>query len=117
MDVFSFGITRIPKAIKAFFEKEGLSDEDIDQYIFHQANKFMNEKIRKKIGAPEDKVPYTLYDYANVSSATIPLTITEAFQRKNDASKILCCGFGVGLSWGIAYFELNKDTLLNTIEL
>ncbi len=117
MDVFSFGITRIPKAIKAFCEKEELQDSDIDFYIFHQANKFMNEKIRKKIGATEEKVPYTLHDFANVSSATIPLTITQSMAERHTGSNILCCGFGVGLSWGIAYFKLDRDVLLKTIAL
>jgi 3-oxoacyl-[acyl-carrier-protein] synthase-3 len=118
MDVFSFGITKVPKAIKSFYEESNLDESKVDYFIFHQANMFMNEKIRNKLKIPEEKVPYTLYDYANVSSATIPLTISSAL--KNNVSKslnIIACGFGVGLSWGVANIILPKDIYLNTIEL
>lgn len=117
MDVFSFGITKVPKAVKDYYEKTNLSKEDFDFFIFHQANMFMNEKIRKKLKLEEEKVPYTLYDYANTSSATIPLTLTTKLKDKiKNNTKILACGFGVGLSWGIAQFEINKKGYFNTIE-
>lgn len=118
MDVFSFGITKVPKAIKAFYEEAGVNDEDVDFFIFHQANMFMNEKIRKKLKLPEDKVPYTLHDYANVSCATIPITISSKLKDKMDRKRnIIACGFGVGLSWGTVNFELPQEIYLNTIEL
>lgn len=53
-----------------------LEVNEIDYFIFHQANLFMNEKIRKKLKIPEEKVPYSLRDYGNTSCATIPLTLT-----------------------------------------
>lgn len=117
MDVFSFGITRVPKAIKAFYELIEKSDDDIDYYFFHQANLFMNEKIRKKLKISQEKVPYSLYDFGNVSSATIPITISSKLKGKLiQNTPVLSCGFGVGLSWGVSYFELSKNTYLNTIE-
>lgn len=118
MDVFSFGITKVPKAIKSFYEESNLDERNIDYFIFHQANMFMNEKIRTKLKISEEKVPYTLYNYANVSSATIPLTITSKLKNKVSKSlNIIACGFGVGLSWGVANFNLSKDIYLNTIDL
>jgi 3-oxoacyl-[acyl-carrier-protein] synthase-3 len=118
MDVFSFGITKIPRAIKSFYEETAIKDASVDYFIFHQANMFMNEKIRKKLKLPEEKVPYSLYEYANVSSATIPLTITSKLKDKIDKEKnILACGFGVGLSWGTVNFSIFENTFLNTIEL
>lgn len=118
MDVFSFGITTVPKAIKLFYEEAAIKEETIDFFIFHQANMFMNEKIRKKLKLPEAKVPYSLYNFANVSSATIPLTICVELRNKiKTTSNIIACGFGVGLSWGTVNFNLSKNTYLNIIEI
>jgi 3-oxoacyl-[acyl-carrier-protein] synthase-3 len=105
-DVFSFGISVIPAEINKFFEHFNYDIESFDFAFFHQANKFMNEKIRKKIGFTEQQVPYSLQDYGNTSSATIPLTISHHFEHGGATNKnILLCGFGVGLSWGICSFN------------
>ncbi len=67
---------------------------------------FMNEKIRKKLKLPEEKVPYTLYDYANVSCATIPITISSKLKDRMDRKRnIIACGFGAE----ILNFELGTD--------
>jgi 3-oxoacyl-[acyl-carrier-protein] synthase-3 len=68
---------------------------------------FMNEQIRKKLKLPAEKVPYSLKDFGNTASASIPLTLLT--QLKNDLieKKLqhIACGFGVGLSWGSMYFS------------
>lgn len=110
-DVFSFGISVIPAEIKMFFNHFNCNPESFDYAFFHQANKFMNEKIRKKVGFTEQQVPYSLQDYGNTSSATIPLTISHLFgYGDSDATNknVLLCGFGVGLSWGICSFNTNN---------
>ncbi len=118
MDVFSFGITKVPKAITTFYEEIALDPADIDYFLFHQANMFMNEKIRKKLKLEEEKVPYSLYEFGNVSSATIPITITTELSGKiNSKKNILACGFGVGLSWGIGTFSIDETTYLNHIDI
>ena len=118
MDVFSFGISRVPKSVKSFLNTINLSTSSIDYYIFHQANKFMNEKIRKKLKIEPEKVPYSLYDFANTSSATIPLTITTQFNQKDlKEKKVLFCGFGVGLSWASVILDLNNDLYTLNIDL
>lgn len=106
-DVFVFGITKAPKSIKALVEKYNISIESIDYLLLHQANKMMNDKIRKKVGVEESKVPYSLSEYGNTSSCSIPLTIVSQLREevKEKNKKYLACGFGVGLSWGTAYFE------------
>jgi len=116
-DVFSFGISVIPAAVSEFYSRFALTNDKVDYAYFHQANKFMNEKIRKKIGLTEEQVPYSLYDYGNTSSATIPLTITYHFKGNNKAAQnkeILLCGFGVGLSWGICLLN-TKDIFISDI--
>ena len=70
----------------------------------------MNEKIRKKLKMPEEKSPYSLDEYGNTSSASIPLTIVTRcrsdFEKKT--LKVLATAFGVGLAWGSVYFETDK---------
>ena len=106
-DVFIFGITKAPKSIKDLIAHFNLNKEQIDFLILHQANKLMNDKIRKKVGIEEDKVPYSLDEFGNTSSASIPLTIVTRLnnQVENTRKRFLACGFGVGLSWGSVYFE------------
>lgn len=117
--VFTFGITKAPKSVNALLEKYGLEKENIDYYIFHQANRIMNEKIRTKLKLPEEKVPYSLREYGNTSSASIPLTINHklADQVKNTPTQFVACAFGVGLSWATVVFSTEQLICPSIIEL
>ncbi len=110
MDVFSFGISKAPQSVKKLLEFAGRDKDAVDYYIFHQANLFMNEMIRKKLKLAQEQVPYSLAEYGNTSSATIPLTmVAELGERlRNDSLEILGCGFGVGLSWGSILFDTDR---------
>lgn len=107
MDVFSFGINRAPASVAQLVDYFKLDKDGIDDFFFHQANRFMNEMIRKKLGIEIARVPYSIERFGNVSSATIPLTMIS--ERANELTKFrrknIACGFGVGLSWGSVYFE------------
>lgn len=118
-DVFSFGITEAPRTCKKLMEHLHLSNEDIDYAIFHQANKMMNEKIRKKLGLPENKVPYSLRHFGNTSSASIPLTMVTELRSnlQQQSSRLLLCGFGVGLSWGTLYTKCDSLVVSELIEI
>ncbi len=102
MDVFSFGISQAPQSVRELSDRFAIPLNDINYFFFHQANKLMNEHIRKKLGLDPGKVPGSLKDFGNTSSASIPLTmVTESAEAlKTTLNKILGCGFGVGLSWG-----------------
>ena len=116
MDVFSFGISVVPKAIQDFLAKLDRNIDDFDFFIFHQANKFMNEKIRKKLRIEPEKVPYSLHNYANTSCATIPLTITTQITSiPKGGLTLFLCGFGVGLSWGSSILNLSEEFYSNNI--
>lgn len=119
MDVFSFGISKAPQSVNKLLELVNKERGDIDFFLFHQANLFMNEKIRKKLKLKETQVPYSLRDYGNTSSATIPLTMVTQLQSKLQNVKLshVGCGFGVGLSWGSVYFETDKIVCPDLIEL
>ena len=119
MNVFSFGITKAPKAIKQLSEHFKIDTEKIDIFTFHQANLMMNEMIRKKLKLPKDKVPYCIDEFGNTSSASIPLALVtrERHRLQNETLQHIACGFGVGLSWATAWFETNKIVVPNLIEV
>ncbi|MCV9926876.1 ketoacyl-ACP synthase III [Flavobacterium sp. LS1R49] len=119
MDVFSFGISQGPKTVNRLIEKFEIDKDKIDYFVFHQANMMMNKMIIKKLKLPVEKVPFSLRDFGNTSSATIPLTIVSELKEKilNKPTSILMCGFGVGLSWGTMLAKDCKIDCLDLIEL
>ena len=78
MDVFSFGITTAPRSVKKLAEHYGFDYSSYDYLVLHQANMKMNNMIAKKLKFPMEKVPSSMWDYGNTSSASIPLTIRTA---------------------------------------
>ena len=109
MDVFSFAITKVPKAMKKLCAEYEINLEEVDHLVLHQANKLIIDAIAKRMKMPNEKVPLGLREYGNTTSASIPLTIVSACSEeyRNGHQKSLVCGFGTGLSWGSAYFETN----------
>ena len=119
MSVFSFAISKAPKSIKSIAEKDGIDLEKVDYVLLHQANLFMNEKIRKKLKLSPEQVPYSLKDFGNTSCASIPLAIVTQCKEKFETSKVKCigCGFGIGLSWGSVIFDTKHIVVPELIEL
>lgn len=107
MDVFGFGITTAPKSVKKLAEHFGFDYQTYDYFLFHQANMKMNNMIVKKLKLDPAKVPSEMYNFGNTSSASIPLLMVTQIrdQINGQKKKFLCCGFGVGLSWGTVAFE------------
>lgn len=101
-EIFSFTLDVVPKTIDDVCAKNGLSRDDIDLYVFHQANKFMLDTIRKVNFLPRDKFYVNLEDTGNTVSSTIPIALkrAEAEGRLKQGMKVMIVGFGVGLSWG-----------------
>lgn len=115
-DVFLFGISRVPKEIKKFLDLHSFSNEDFDFFIMHQANLKMNKMISKKLKVDDNKVLYSINEFGNTSSLSIPLTLTVNRDLLiGENLKILCCGFGVGLSWGSALLNVNDKTIFKNI--
>jgi 3-oxoacyl-[acyl-carrier-protein] synthase-3 len=119
LEVFSFGISRAPKTVKSLWNYFGLTEAKFDYFLFHQANKQMNEKIRNKLEIPVEKVPYNLADFGNCSSASIPLLmVTNLTNELQSNSLNLCfCGFGVGLSWGTVAVVTDKIVVSELVEI
>lgn len=119
MDVFSFGISTAPKSIKKLADKFGFNYLESDYFIFHQANKKMNDMINKKLNLPLEKVPSCMWEFGNTSSASIPLTIvTQLSPNAVEGEKqFICCGFGVGLSWGTVEFKTKNLVISKLVEV
>lgn len=118
MDVFSFAITKVPKAIKKLLAEYGIEIVNVDNLVLHQANKVILENIAKRLSVPMDKVPMGLKNYGNTTSASIPLSIVS--ERRDAMAGYQCnvvCGFGTGLSWGAAYFETENVICPPVVEI
>ena len=107
MTVFGFGVSIAPKSVLNLVEKFNIDMSEIDYFLFHQANQYMNEKIRKKLKIEPEKVPYCLKDFGNTGGPSIPLTIVTQVREAFEGKKLnnLSCAFGVGLAWGCVHFE------------
>jgi len=101
-EIFSFTSKAVPELVDQILVKSKLNLEEINLFIFHQANQFMLNHIRKKINIPEDKFFIFLKNCGNTVSSTIPIALREAIDSKSIKANdtILLAGFGVGYSWG-----------------
>ena len=119
MDVFSFAITKVPKALKKLMAEYGLDLSSVDNLYLHQANKMIVEHIAKRMSIPMEKTPMSLLEYGNTTSASIPLTMVSERAKELGSSKQknLMCGFGTGLAWGAAYIETENVICPPVVEL
>lgn len=107
-EIFNFTIEAVPIAVEQCLNKNKLSLNEIDYVIFHQANKYMIEYLRKKMGIPKEKFYANMLLTGNTVSATIPIAYSDAIEKGNivPGNRILLCGFGVGYSWGAVVVEV-----------
>lgn len=119
MDVFSFAITKVPKAIKKLCSEFSLDINNIDNLVLHQANKMIVDNIAKRLKVPANKVLLGLRNYGNTTSASIPLALVSERSNilSNKSQENLVCGFGTGLAWSAACFKTNKIKCPEIIEL
>ena len=100
--IFNFTLDAVPTMMKEILEKNHLEKEDISYYIFHQANKFMLNTIRKVCVLPKDKFYIDLAETGNTVSSTILISMKDSLSKQliKSGDKVMISGFGVGLSWG-----------------
>jgi 3-oxoacyl-[acyl-carrier-protein] synthase-3 len=107
LEVFNFALKEVAPSIVRLLNENEINFDDIDYFVLHQANKLINESIRKKMKISPDKVPYSIDFFGNTSSASIPLTI--CFKLKdsieNKMLNMVFSGFGVGFSWGSIFLS------------
>ncbi len=115
--VFTFTISDVPKALKDFFAVTNTTPDDYDCFSFHQANLYILKQIAKKTKIPYDKMPLTLPKYGNTSGASQIINLCDAYgDVEGKELKVLFCGFGVGLSWGVSSAVVNTSDILPIIE-
>jgi len=108
-EVFNFSIKEVPPLVEEVLSASDWQKEEVDYYIFHQANKFIIQNIAKRLKIPIEKTPYDVFEkYGNQSSASIPVTICENLSPAiHDKSlKVVLAGFGTGLSWAACTLSL-----------
>lgn len=110
--VFRFAVETVPRCMDQVLDRAGLALEDVDEFVFHQANRRILEHIRKKCGIPPEKVWMNMDRYGNVSSASTALALDEVVRagRLGPGKRALCVAFGGGLTWGGALVEMGERT-------
>ena len=100
--IFNFTLDAVPAMIKEILEKNSILKDDVDYYVFHQANKFMLNTIRKVCVLPKDKFYVNLKETGNTVSSTVLIGLKDSISNRTIKSgdKVMVTGFGVGLSWG-----------------
>jgi 3-oxoacyl-[acyl-carrier-protein] synthase-3 len=106
-EIFNFTLDIVPPTMDEVCAKNCVTRNDVDLFVFHQANKFMLDTIRKTNGIPRDKFYVNLTDTGNTVSSTIPIALVraEAEGRLKPGMKVMVMGFGVGLSWGATILQ------------
>jgi 3-oxoacyl-[acyl-carrier-protein] synthase-3 len=105
--IFNFALDELPGTVEEVCAKNNLALEDVDLFVFHQANKFMLDTLRKIIRLPKEKFYIDMEDTANTVSSTIPIALKRAEEKGilKAGMNVMAVGFGVGLSWGAVIFK------------
>ena len=106
-EVFAFTLRVVPPSIEAVLAQSGLALEEIDLFVFHQANFYMLEHLRQKCGIPREKFMVAMAECGNTVSSSIPMALEQAMAQKRleRGAKVLLSGFGVGTSWATCLVE------------
>jgi 3-oxoacyl-[acyl-carrier-protein] synthase-3 len=106
-EIFSFTLSAVPRLVHQALERASLSFDAVDLFVFHQANRFMLEHLRRKLDIPIEKFVFALDKVGNTASSTIPIALRQAqeAQMLHPGQKILLVGFGGGYSWGATFLR------------
>lgn len=101
-EVYRFAVSAVPKAIKATLAKAGLDQSDIDWFVCHQANERIIDGAARRISGDSTRFFKNLYDYGNTSAASIPIALCEMEEQGllQAGTRLVCTGFGAGLTYG-----------------
>jgi 3-oxoacyl-[acyl-carrier-protein] synthase-3 len=108
LGVLSFFNATVPCSVREILSENGLSIDDVDVFVFHQASQVALDSLKTALRIPPEKMVYDLADTGNLVSASIPVALCHAFEggQAKPGQLALLCGFGVGLSWGTALVDL-----------
>jgi 3-oxoacyl-[acyl-carrier-protein] synthase-3 len=115
-EVFIFVIKEVPADMRKILEFSGNNLSDIDYFVFHQANLFINSHLARKLKLDSEKVPSTIKKYGNTSSVSIPLTMVSELKGKLDKKRVLMSGFGVGMTWASCIIDIGICRISEIVE-
>ena len=112
-EIFAFTMNVVPPLVTETLEKAELQLEDVDLFIFHQANLFIMEALRKKLGIPKERFVIEIEDVGNTVSCTIPIALERCLAAGSlrPGMRVMLVGFGVGLSWGATVLTWDANIL------
>lgn len=119
IEVFNFTLREVVPNIKTLLNSTGISLQEIDHVVFHQANRLIIETMRKMLKLPPEKVPYSIREFGNTSGGSLPLTMVAKLydQLRTEPQQLLLSAFGVGLSWGSAIIETDRIAVPDLLEV
>lgn len=104
--IFDFTADAVPVMVEELLKKENLAQDNIDLWVFHQANKYMINYLRKLMCIDKDRFYVYMDKVGNTVSSTIPIALVEAQKEGRLLGNVLLAGFGVGLSWGATILRI-----------
>jgi 3-oxoacyl-[acyl-carrier-protein] synthase-3 len=106
-EIFAFTLREVPPSVEAVLAQSGLTLEQIDLFVFHQANAYMLEYLRKKCRIPSEKFVLAMSECGNTVSSSIPMALAQGLAQKRlrCGAKVMLSGFGVGASWATCLVE------------
>jgi 3-oxoacyl-[acyl-carrier-protein] synthase-3 len=110
-EVFNFTLKTIPPLVGTLLQKSGITAEEVDYFVFHQANRFMLEHLREKMHIPPGKFCINMDEYGNTVSSTIPMAIEIALAQRQirPNNRVMVVGFGVGYSWAASMIRMYDE--------
>ncbi len=117
-EIFSFTLKAVPDVVERLLTKAGATMDDIDLFVFHQANAFVLEHLRKKLRIPAEKFVYALEDCGNTTSSSIPIAMCQelAGGRIRHGNTVMLVSFGVGYSWAATLLQWRRPGTMNQKE-
>ena len=110
-EVFRFATRILVQSAQALLERCGVSIDEVDVYVPHQANTRIIDHATRKLGVPSERVVINVDRYGNTSSGSIPLALADAAAdgRLRPGELVLMTGMGAGLTWGSALMRWSKE--------
>ncbi|WP_290656235.1 ketoacyl-ACP synthase III [Anaerovibrio sp.] len=120
LEIMNFALSQVPPMVKDTLEYAGWQLDEVGTFAMHQANQLILEFLAKRIGVSLDRMPIELKHMGNTVSASVPLMLSKTHKElvaRNGLSKVLICGFGVGLSWGALTTDLSDTVIYDIWEI